>query len=354
MTHEALYTAGFALIAASVVAALLAGCVLWIRWFAGKSKRNLCGDVSQELITRQPQPTPRWTVFDFLLMFGLFILAASLLSGGRLPSGDLPAEPLPAGANQANSGQAVSQQALSSARPIADRSVERTEDATESLPDSQATSVTERSPATPSLRQQIRAHFYANLIAFGLTLAYLRVLNGATLSNLGLIPTLSDLRRGVIATLWILTPVLLVNIVVVQLIQYEHSVTNLLADDTRLGTFLFLLLSAGFVTPIVEEFQFRLLLQGGLQQFADPPPANDGTSNWMPRSFWPIVVTSLIFAGMHWGQGGAPIPLFFLSVGLGALYQGTGRLTPAIVVHLLLNTATLCMEFCRINANIQT
>ncbi len=70
----------------------------------------------------------------------------------------------------------------------------------------------------------------------------------------------------------------------------------------------------------------------------------------MPKTAWPVYVTSALFALMHFGQGAAPIPLFFLSLGLGFLYQRTGRLFPAIVVHMLLNGATLCMEFCRVNS----
>lgn len=69
-----------------------------------------------------------------------------------------------------------------------------------------------------------------------------------------------------------------------------------------------------------------------------------GTSpqgNWEPVSYWPVFAASLIFASMHLGQGAAPIPLFFLSVGLGYLYRQTGSLIPCIVVHMILNGMTL-------------
>src|SRR5690606_35129689 len=59
----------------------------------------------------------------------------------------------------------------------------------------------------------------------------------------------------------------------------------------------------------------------------------DTRSDWTPTAVWPIVITSLVFAVMHWGQGLAPIPLFFLSLGLGYLYRQTGSLVPSIVVH---------------------
>lgn len=50
-----------------------------------------------------------------------------------------------------------------------------------------------------------------------------------------------------------------------------------------------------------------------------------------------IVLTSLIFAMMHIGQGLAPIPLFGLSILLGYLYQRTGSLLPCIGLHMLNN-----------------
>ncbi|CAN0489807.1 unnamed protein product, partial [Hapterophycus canaliculatus] len=70
-------------------------------------------------------------------------------------------------------------------------------------------------------------------------------------------------------------------------------------------------------------------------------PNPDTRSDWTPTAIWPIVVASLLFAMMHWGQGLAPIPLFFLSLGLGYLYRQTGSLIPSIVVHFVLNGFTM-------------
>jgi membrane protease YdiL (CAAX protease family) len=57
--------------------------------------------------------------------------------------------------------------------------------------------------------------------------------------------------------------------------------------------------------------------------------------------YLPIFVSALIFAMMHFGQGPAPIPLFFLAIGLGYLYRQTHRATPSIVVHLLINSLSM-------------
>ena len=63
--------------------------------------------------------------------------------------------------------------------------------------------------------------------------------------------------------------------------------------------------------------------------------------SWITQSHWPIYVTSAIFAGLHIGQGAAPIPLFVLSVALGYLYRKTESILPCIVLHMVLNTFSL-------------
>ena len=50
-----------------------------------------------------------------------------------------------------------------------------------------------------------------------------------------------------------------------------------------------------------------------------------------------IVTTSLIFAALHWGQWPAPIPIFFLAVVIGYVYQRTGSLIAAICMHAMFN-----------------
>ncbi len=57
----------------------------------------------------------------------------------------------------------------------------------------------------------------------------------------------------------------------------------------------------------------------------------------------PIFISAAIFALMHLGQGPAPIPLFFLAIGLGYLYRQTHRATPSIVVHLLINSVSMAI-----------
>jgi len=51
----------------------------------------------------------------------------------------------------------------------------------------------------------------------------------------------------------------------------------------------------------------------------------------------PILITSTIFAGIHVGQWPAPVAIFFLSLGLGFLYQRTGSLIGPFVLHAMFN-----------------
>jgi membrane protease YdiL (CAAX protease family) len=388
MTSETLFTIGFAVVAIAVLLVLITGGVLWVRWFLGKSRRNLTGDRSPRLLDQQRLPTPAWSPFDFLIAIGLLYLIAGLVNDALKPAAP-PAQPTetrpqtpvdgkvdqktatsrwvaadliatiplmnliaaeqPAVANGelADSESADSEPAE---RESAEREPQKGDvaDSDAEEPDGAETGPTD--PAT--LHRQLQVHFIAQAGSFAIMMLVMLAIRQASFVSLGMIPTWADVRRGAIATVWILCPVLLINIVIANLVKYEHAVTNLIAVDQSVVTFGFLFFSAAVMTPIVEEFQFRLLLQGGLQKIADLGPRESATETFVPRSIWPIFVASGVFAIMHLGQGAAPIPLFFLAVGLGFLYRSSGRLTPVIVVHMLLNGTTLLVEFLRVNAGI--
>lgn len=87
------------------------------------------------------------------------------------------------------------------------------------------------------------------------------------------------------------------------------------------------------------------------------PPARLRETLGLPRKpAWravPILISSLLFAGAHFGQGAAPIGLFFLALGLGYVYQRTHRIVPCIVVHVLVNlTAVLQLIHAVLNNTI--
>jgi membrane protease YdiL (CAAX protease family) len=66
----------------------------------------------------------------------------------------------------------------------------------------------------------------------------------------------------------------------------------------------------------------------------DPDEPDSGT--WH-ESLAPVLLTSVLFAAVHLPQWPAPIAIFFLSVGLGVVYQRTGSLIASFVMHALFN-----------------
>jgi membrane protease YdiL (CAAX protease family) len=57
------------------------------------------------------------------------------------------------------------------------------------------------------------------------------------------------------------------------------------------------------------------------------------------------VVVSLIFAALHGAVWPTPIPIFFLSLGLGLLYQRTGSIIPATALHMTFNGVSTLLMF---------
>ncbi|MEM9644245.1 MAG: type II CAAX endopeptidase family protein [Planctomycetota bacterium] len=177
-----------------------------------------------------------------------------------------------------------------------------------------------------------------------LVLGFIWASNPKRIGEVGLRPSWDGIRLGMLAALLIIPPLMLLMAAVSRLIPYEHPVLNLMTAQPTIQRFAVLFVSTAVITPIVEEFSIRVVLQGSLQGFIDRA-RDDGR-----RSNWPIVITSFLFAILHFGHGGAPIPLFVLSLALGYLYRQTGNITPSIVVHMALNSLTMIATFLSTNS----
>jgi membrane protease YdiL (CAAX protease family) len=171
----------------------------------------------------------------------------------------------------------------------------------------------------------------------------------ATCSDLGcaLRGAARDMRHGAIAFLGIMVPIYGLHLLMHYLVPYHHPLMDLLRERTPQGVLLSAA-SAVLIAPLQEEFFFRVLLQGWLEQRLarfPAPPAGGGADEASPISppvrGLPIVVSSAVFAAMHTGQGAAPIPLFFFSLALGYLYQRTHRLWAPVALHGCLNAFSL-------------
>lgn len=172
-----------------------------------------------------------------------------------------------------------------------------------------------------------------------------------------------------------------------------HPIIQFLQDHPSRAFFVASLVATVLVAPVVEEFFFRVILQGWLEKIfcrdvTLPPVVADLISEDLPGSLEspveiltfeepalsnphetpstdsslpapqsiperrplvtpgrktgvPVVISAIVFALAHLGHGVAPISLFFLALGLGFLYLRTHRILPCIVVHGLLNFTSM-------------
>ena len=179
--------------------------------------------------------------------------------------------------------------------------------------------------------------------------------------------------------------------------ESKHPLIESLRQAPMTKMYIVSFIAAVVVAPIVEEWAFRVLLQGWLEKVAtrqfsweqlllgnssteqaiastidsneksfrstaegptvisnvpqqetahteamtsyDPgePTRQQRLLGESGRPFWPIVVSAALFAGVHISHGPDFVPLFFFSLGLGYLYRQTHRIVPSMTVHLLLN-----------------
>lgn len=157
--------------------------------------------------------------------------------------------------------------------------------------------------------------------------------------------TLRDIGTGGGAFLLLAGPVLGLQELLTRHFPTRHPLVELLAAHPRGDLLLAVGVSAVLVSPIVEELQFRVLLQGWFARIAETRPSidellqgSDAPARRQGRAArWPIVASAAVFALAHATHGPDPIPLFLFALGLGALYHRTRRLLPIIVCHALLN-----------------
>lgn len=218
-------------------------------------------------------------------------------------------------------------------------------------------------------------------------LAAMIAISRANLVDLGLPKNRGELARdvqvGVIAWLAALVPVYGVQFALIKMVgEVEgHPLIKMVEEQANPGLFVLAFTAAVIVAPLCEELLFRLVLQGWLEKWEDSqlgwrtPPAEpvaaeaastiasaDAASmtleneaptevvpleppatgvGGLPYGWFPIGVSSLLFALAHVGYGPDPIPLFLLAVILGYIYQRTHRIVPSMVTHALFNGMSL-------------
>lgn len=170
----------------------------------------------------------------------------------------------------------------------------------------------------------------------------------------------SDLRLAMVAFLLIVPPVLFLKWLLLttfpdQLAEAHPLIQRVRAYPNSMQLFAATAFSAVLVAPVFEEFFFRLILQGGMERWATTGSPFSDRRNQLPASVpshaWPLWISSLLFAGLHLGHGIDPVPLFFLSLGLGYLYRQTHRILPGVLVHWMLNSLTMIQLWIEVAAS---
>jgi len=197
------------------------------------------------------------------------------------------------------------------------------------------------------------------MVVVGLSTIALRT--GARLGDLGFIwqRLVFDTRSGLVGFIMVAPPVYaLQGVLVFFWKESKHPIIEMFKAEPDARLFGLLVVSAAIVAPLFEEFIFRVLVQGFLEKMwsaggdiqamllGDIHSSAPQSSELQPplrglASFLPIAITSAIFALLHVAHGPDWIPLFFLSLGLGYLYQRTHSVVPSLVVHALLNAMSM-------------
>lgn len=226
-----------------------------------------------------------------------------------------------------------------------------------------------------------------NLLILALLPPLMKRISGATAADLGL--DLHNLGKKVtlgVGTFFVVTPVVLIISALMQFVfaRNKHPLEDMLRQGISFPVILLAFLSAAILAPLAEELMFRGILQGWLNRFdrriqpveswADLDPSDSFVGS--PRTESPfqqtlvtnlpesdpgarprgrgipgsILVSSLLFALVHFQQMPAPIPIFFLALALGWLYEATGGIVSSVVLHAAFNAFNTTLMVCAVLA----
>ena len=110
-----------------------------------------------------------------------------------------------------------------------------------------------------------------------------------------------------------------------------HPTLQALLETRDVAVRAVLIISAAVVAPITEELIFRGMVQTAILQ-----------SGLLGGRWRAILITSALFTVMHLSLAWQTLPgLFVLSVGLGYVYERTGRIWAPILIHAIFNSFQL-------------
>lgn len=115
---------------------------------------------------------------------------------------------------------------------------------------------------------------------------------------------------------------------------YRHVVVDFLLVHRDVASVALVAFAAVVAAPVAEEFLFRRVLQGWLEERL-------GASHPRRGAAAAVVLSSLAFGLAHLGQGLAFVPLFFFGLVVGYLARQTGSIVPGIILHALFNAVSV-------------
>ena len=125
-------------------------------------------------------------------------------------------------------------------------------------------------------------------------------------------------------------------------VETSHVIVQLFRGGNP-WTIVFCIFSAVIVAPIVEEFLFRVMLQGWLERVdRQLRPKLPVLRRYVPWGMTPIILSSVVFAIVHFRVATPPMnPRYLIFVMIGNSLVGIATMAFAVVLLRLKNAATL-------------
>ncbi len=174
-----------------------------------------------------------------------------------------------------------------------------------------------------------------------------------------------DLVRGIIGFLLWVPPILMLQAWLASWIDYRHPTAEMLKQLRDFSQIAPVVVTTVLVAPLAEEVLFRGILLGWFDRLLVERPdvhsllmgsphesgyVREGIRGTGFARWGAVLASSFVFAVLHLGNGPEGqwfgpdlVPLFLLAIALGWITRQTGRLTPAIVMHSMLNGLTVAM-----------
>ena len=183
----------------------------------------------------------------------------------------------------------------------------------------------------PTLEAMLGANVVINTAITLIAVGWLSF-RGADLVDLGLAPIQPrrDLRLAIAGWAFVLAPLLALAAALNAVVAYDHPVVSLLGEERSPRAIAIVILAAVIAAPIAEEFFFRRILLGWIDNRL---PSGNG--------LMAIVVSATAFALAHQGQGLAYVPLLPLGIVLGFIARRTGSVVPCILLHAFFNAVSV-------------